>query len=554
MASFDVKAGVANRVAAKAARSTFKLQGASESTDSSWMRFAGPKHPTASYQPKLSVTYNTPPTAPNGSMMWAPNQATGCKTTAPGPTLNPTVGVAVSLYARLSDPDGDAVTGQMHIINSVGTAIHYVAFTSRASGSLVSMTVPSTLGNGQYRFNSAVSDGRVNSGYGPVCYFTVDKTAPPTPVVTSDVWKDGVLAPQDATQGTFTMTAPGASHISYRWDSVLPAASSLTDSTGTAQVPERTTRSLDFWHSVASDAAGNVGGTSYFYVKRAQPGKLAEYRFNGSLTSEGMSPPCGDDGAQPVCDVANKQLDSESNLTDPDASKAYRFDLPADEAAVAPGEGRWAQSVPDTSNHALVTDGGPAGVRLAQRPLVSERSFTIGGWVFMSDSTQSRTFVSQERDVNPTPGAPAVLAYDLGYDQASDRFVGRVMDATGVVRGQALDSLPRTVPGSTVTPVSHDGSWVYVVMVFDAGAKTLRVDAAHAGVINPPGSENFLYSPGQPVAVSGTVASGVGAFTLGSGSSAVGERAGWSGGIDNVALWQGVPATDTLKLNAGYQR
>ena len=553
-ADWTVTAGVANRVAAKASRSTFVLQGASESTVSSWMRFGGPKNATASYRPSLSVTYNTTPTTPLLSAMWVPTTSKACTASAStGPTVNPSAGAAEYMYAKIADPDGDNVSAELQVLTAASTSLSITSFTSRASGSVISMAVPSTLANGAYKFRVRVKDAYVWSAWGQYCYFSVDKTAPPTPTITSSVWREGVLAPSSTTSGSMTMTSAGSSKMYYRWNSATTAPNSPTDASGSVTVSTTMTKTFDFWHAQAVDVAGNSGGTGYFYVKRSQPGKLAQYLFNGPVPTDTTPAACTGEPYEATCDTANQQLDSETALSDPDAATAYKFDLPADQQGfTGDGEGRWPT---DTANHAIMFDGdASSSAEVPFRPVVGENSFTIGLWAFLSDATQSRTLLAQERDASPDPTSPAKLSYDLGYDCTQDKFVARLMDQTGTVIAATTDALPATNPADPTMPLQRAGGWVYLAMVYDSSAHTLRLDAESSALTDPPDSQFSSYTRGTTVTVAGTPAIGLGAFMLGTGSSSAGDRAAWSGPADNVAVWQGLPSDATLLMNANYQR
>lgn len=560
-ASWTVTAGVQNRVSAGAARSTFVLQGASETDYSSWMRFAGPKNATTSYRPVLSVTYDSYPTSPSASTMWVPNTSTACHTTASGaPSMNPKVGASESMYAKISDPDGGNVIGTFVLQTSAGSLVSNTTKTAVASGSTISLLVPSTLGDGSYRFNVKVSDGTLSTSTATWCYFTVDTKAPPTPTITATPWVQDVLAPNTATTGTFTMTSAGSTYISYHWASSATQTKVASDSSGKVTASATQTTTLDTWDAQASDSAGNTSGIATFVVKRTQPGKLAEYLFNGRVPDSTMPAHCDPtvEAYEATCDTANAQLDSDAALTDPLAAAAYKFDLPNNlgpSLFTGPGQGRWGS---DPSNQALQFDGATAGTGLDKRPLVSEHSFAIGAWVLLGDATQSRTVIAQERDASPADPANPVLAYDLGYDVGTgagdDKFTARLMDSTGAVIAQANDALPPYLSGDPTQPLSRAGGWVYLAMVYDESAHTLRLDSAAAADANPPGTVQYTWRPGTPVSLTGTPAAGLGSFDLGSGSSVNGNRAPWSGPVDNVALWQGVPATTTLTSNSQNQR
>ena len=79
---------------------------------------------------------------------------------------------------------------------------------------------------------------------------------------------------------------------------------------------------------------------------------------------------------------------------------------------------------------------------------------------------------------------------------------------------------------------------------------TLRLDANHAGNADPPNSDFSTLYKGTPVTGVGAVGSSRGELRIGGGSSAQGERAGWNGLVDNLAIWQGVPSDLTLLNNA----
>lgn len=529
-ASWTVTSGVKNRVAAGASRSTFVLQGSSETSYASWMRFGGPKNSTTSYRPKLSVTYNKPPYTVALSSMFVPTSSkacTGYTSASTGPVINPTTGASDAMSAKISDPNGDSLTSTLELRTSGGTLVSSTSFTAKASGSTITKTVPSTLANGVYKFRVQAKDSYVAGSWSAYCYFTVDTTKP-TVTITSPTWPEGVLAPADATAGTFVMTAPGAADIAFRWNSVATATHATPNSSGQVTKTTTMTRTLDYWRAQASSAAGTAGNTDTYYVKRTQPAKLAEYLFNAP---------------SPLADTATTQLDSSSPLSDPDAAAAYGFDLAAGFDSFD-DVGRY-----DTP--AALFDGSGATASVPSRPVVSERSFTVGAWVYMVDRDQSRTVVSQLLDADPADPTAPRLTFDLGYDIALDKFVARVMDGSGTVLTQATDNLPSHIGGNPANAdLTRDGSWVYLAMVYDSTAGTLRLDANHSGNADPPNSDFSTLYKGTAVTGVGPVGSSQGEFLIGGGSSAQGDRAGWYGLVDNLAVWQGVPSDATILLNA----
>lgn len=526
-ADWIVTEGVKNRVAAGAARSTFVLQGASETTVSSWMRFAGPKNSTSSYRPTLSVTYNTTPSTVPLSSMWVPSSSKVCTSSTTGPSINPTVGASEAMSAKISDADKDSLTSQLQLSKGT-TVLTTTDFTSRASGSVISKSVPSTLTNGTYRFRVRAKDALVWGAWSPYCYFTVDTTKPVVSV-TSATWLPNTLA-ASTEPGSFVMSAPGATKIFYRWNSDPVTASKVPNTSGVATQTTTMTQAVDYWRAWASDAAGNTSATETYHVKRTQPAKLAQYLFNSGA---------------PLADSETSPLNP-GNPAVTEAS-AYTFDIEDgfDSFELA---GRY-----DTQ--AALFDGSGTSASVPTRPVVSEESFAIGAWVMMSDRDQSRTLVAQLLDAQPADPASPRLAFDLGYDAALDKFVARVMNGSGVPVAQAIDALPSHLgEDPSAATLTRDGSWVYLAMVYDKGTNKLRLDANHTGNTDPPESAFSRLYPGTAVTVPGAVASSAGEFLIGAGSSTQGERAGWNGLVDNLAVWQGVPASSTILANANHEQ
>ncbi|MGL5819424.1 MAG: hypothetical protein ACRCYR_17800, partial [Phycicoccus sp.] len=491
-AAWNVTNGVKNRVSVNATFSTFVLQGASETTTSSWMRFGGPKNANSSYRPKLSVTYNTTPSTTPLTGMWVPTTSRVCSSSSVNaPVINPAAGVSESMYARISDADGGNLTSELEMTRWDNRAVSLTKFAARASNSVVSVVVPTkdaggaTLVTGTYRFRVRAADSYGFGAWSAYCYFKIDMVAPVVDIA-SPTWPEGVLAPQEATAGSFVMTSVGSSRISYRWNSAPTASSSVPDANGQVSVSTTTGRTLDYWHALAHDSAGNASYTDYYYVKRTQPGKLAQYLFNGT---EANSP-------TQWADTRTSQLDG-APLSDPDA--AYSFDIDRSfDSFTAPGRFDGV-----AGSQAAAFDGSGATARVPSRPVVSERSFTIGAWVFMSDRAQSRTVVSQLLDAVPADPAAPRIAFDLGYDVTLDKFTARVMNASGTVVGQAVDALPAKVRNDPAqADLTRDGSWVYLAMVYDATAGTLRLDTNHIANSNPLSSPFSTLYRGASVATS----------------------------------------------------
>jgi len=380
-----------------------------------------------------------------------------------------------------------------------------------------------------------VTDGITESAWSAPCYITLDKVAPSKPTITSTTFTPDTLASADLTFGAFTLAAPGATSFDYSWNGA-PSKNLRANGTsggapawtGNMAVQATTVGSLEV---IAVDAAGNRSPKSEtFYVKKAVGGKMAQYLFNDPSP---INP-------SPVT-VADTARADANGVIDP-AYNPHIFNLGTDAAW---GAGRFADQ-PGQTNSSLYLNGNGAEAVSKQRPVASERSFTIGAWVKLTDKSASRTLVAQDLEAAPADPGAAVAAYDIGYDKAGDRFVFHVTSNSGV-QVTASDALPALVTSESgvVTALPRTNAWVYLAAIYDKGTETIRLDAVHEYNRDPlddPNTEGLAISRGNtislPVASVSTeagVKAGMGAFRLGEG--AVGKSP-WLGMVDNLSVWQ----------------
>jgi hypothetical protein len=549
LAKFNVLAGVKTRVAAGVAVTTIGLAGRSESTYSSWMRFAGPKNATTARRPKLSVTYNSTPSTPSTTKMFAPDTSTTCGTTlATTKKFNQTSSTAY-MIATGADPDGGSLTMTFRLYTAAtGVAaaadrvIGPIATTS--AGAQFKFKIPATWNDGSYYWISKVSDGVLSSAWSGKCYITLDKTAPLKPTITSTTFIQDRLAPSDVTVGGFTLASVGATSLDYYWNGVKKANLLVNGTsggapawTGNMTIP---VTAVGWLQIIAVDGAGNHSPMSEaFYVKKAVGGKLAQFLFNDPTTAA-PSPStvfdsARDGGTEDLIAVADRPR--------------YTFDMGTDAAWDV---GKFAVQTGDQNRSLLLGGTGEEAVTV-ERPAVSERSFTIGAWVRLTDDSASRTVIAQDLEAAPANPDAAVATYDIGYDQVSDKFVFHVTTSSGATV-TASDALPASVTNPStgeVIDLPHTGAWVYLAAIYDKGSGTIRLHALHEYNRNPldnPDTAGLTLSPGAvvPLGAGVGVKAGLGGFRVGDG--AVGKSS-WAGMVDNVSVWQQV-LTDVGPDNA----
>ncbi|MGW4464032.1 DNRLRE domain-containing protein [Micromonospora sp. NPDC004704] len=247
---------------------TLGMRATTETDTQTWRKF---KATSA----ELSVTYNRVPNEPTGG------------TTTPGGACVPGTGAGVTvgrtnlvLSATATDPDGN-LSGLRFRFWKNGAAIPAGTLVTSLSSGKGSLTIPSTSleDRATYSWDVRAEDSsNAYSSYFPPgndpCRFTVDGSAPPTPVVTSDVFKEAT--PDGATwatvkfgqTGAVTFTATGATRFGYLLDGV--SETSVTATAGAATVPNLAPRHAGptTLQVFAYDAVGNRSGRAdyTFYV------------------------------------------------------------------------------------------------------------------------------------------------------------------------------------------------------------------------------------------------------------------------------------------------
>jgi len=178
------------------------------------------------------------------------------------------------------------------------------------------------------------------------------------------------------------------------------------------------------------------------------------------------------------------------------------------------------------SGSALSFDGTTSYAAASSAAVTTTSSVTVAAWVNLTDTSVSRTAVSQD--------GTAASGFELGYDKGLSRWVFGMAraDSAGATVDQAFsDNAPQT------------GAWTYLVGVFSSASTgmDLYVNGKHQTTI------------GHHTAADSWSATG--AFTVGAGLSTTRSHY-WKGRIDEVRIGSGpvfspTPATMALAFAGG---
>lgn len=516
--TWTVTDAVKNRVAAKASLTTIQLAGRSETTYSSWMRFAGPAHATVSLRPKLSVTYNNPPVATSTTNMKAPDTATACATSATGaPRINPT-SAAAYLYAKAYDAQGGTLYSQFRV--SQGTTVKGTyttpAFTATAGTwtgfQKAPMNLFTGLANGTtYNWDVVTKDS--SSGYvnwSAKCYFIADTAAPTAPTLTPSVDATQLLP---STQGMVSVMLQHPEAASFGYSVAEVDKGYAPASGGAATVNADVARNVIRVGARARDAAGNVGPETSLWLNKAVPRRLAVYSF-----------------LQDTPGIPQVGVSTDAPLTS-------EWDLPL--AGTPLGEGRYARCWEDPTQASCLTDKalefdpGAAAVVDEHRPARTDESFTVGAWVFVDENTGVSTILQQDQ-----AGTGIDSTYRLAFDGDSDggqgRFTFTVGSGTSAVT--ATDGLDLGTAGGRV------GGWTYVAGTVDRTAETgYPYGRAWVTTVQRTLDDGLpVQKGGAKVTLAATLVQATGTFRIGDSGTLIdaSPSSPLLGRVDEISTWQ----------------
>ncbi|MFD9790421.1 FG-GAP-like repeat-containing protein [Streptomyces sp. NPDC059070] len=273
LVELNVKSAISDAARLHWGNWTFGLKAAKDTVDVSWRRF----DPDSA---RISIRFNTAPTVDPGSLSTDPSVA--CS--------GGTIGVTdqVVLRARVRDKEDNSLTADFRYWKEGGSRTPVRVRVTSGNVAQARIPIPKDLqGNTTYGWDMRVDDGTTASRWTDGCVFTIDKTAPREPQVSSKEYPEGYSDnPTTArTTGKFTLSPNNTSDVTaYRWwtdadpkeNEVKPAkAGGAVDITYTP-----TTAGPQYLYVRSVDAAGNWSTRKeyLFYTKRLpdrdKPGDL----------------------------------------------------------------------------------------------------------------------------------------------------------------------------------------------------------------------------------------------------------------------------------------
>jgi RHS repeat-associated protein len=238
------------------ANNGIQIKADSESDAAGWRRYRSLENGDTTKAPKLSITYNATPTVPSYTQV------------TPGGVVDSTYftrETKPTFTTTVADPDGDQVTAELRIQQG-GTTVQSWTSAQVASSTAVSRTLTTALAAGSYSASWRVSDGNLTSAWSASQAFTVDLTAPATPLMSCPNYANNSWqATRPAATTTCTITASADStwaavHDGHEWISVPPLNNNTTSFTLSVPIDSTFVFSV-----VASDAAGNWATSPYSF-------------------------------------------------------------------------------------------------------------------------------------------------------------------------------------------------------------------------------------------------------------------------------------------------
>ncbi|WP_309111655.1 LamG-like jellyroll fold domain-containing protein [Saccharothrix sp.] len=421
---------------------TFGFRAKDESAlDASWRKF--------DLNPYLQVTYNSYPNTPSdlGMEAWGPNA--GDQLPCAVGANRPHVGTATPrLRAKVSDPDRGMLTdtgflvergpsgGDVPLIELVRNDIPSESFAE------VGIPEGTLVENGLYHWSVYTGDGSVRSNRSGDCEFVVDTVAPNTPLVTSTDYPTTNFNGTVGKTGMFTFEVNGNTGYGgsmdvtrYGWslndDTVAATFVNVTAADGKVTVPITPNREgVNVLYVAAYDKANNRSATS------------AAYTFK-------VAPPTGP--------VGEWKLDETAGAVAADTSGG-NHPLALSGGAVF-GAGY--------AGNGFVGNGTTAVAATSSAVVDTSRSFSVGAWVKLADTTGAYTVAGQDNASHSS--------FYLQHAEGRWTMTAAREDGQGYVR--AVSTSP-----------SQAGLWTHVLGVYepDRATVSLYVDGKYQASTTQP--------------------------------------------------------------------
>ncbi|MFF8862977.1 LamG-like jellyroll fold domain-containing protein [Streptomyces sp. NPDC015139] len=494
---FDATSAVAYTAKAKDTLTTLGLR-ADEGDPIAWKQFMSPLDPdsTSSRQPRLAITYVTPPAdKPSSVKMSDPKVSCSASSapalirdTTPRLTATPTSSDASNSSLR---PNFELNRGS----STTPTSLKPSTWTdSGTAGTIATATLDNDV---VYKFRARTEykytwKGDTASLFGPwsgYCYFKIDSKGPPAPKVSSTVYKEcagTTCEVADPEYGSVGMTASfkvdaGATDVRrYDWwlNGVLLGSKTFSVNTPSYEIEAAPDKRLTNTLRVQTfDGAGN-------------PGAHYDYLFKAAK------------GADPV---AGWTLDEGTGTTAADGS-GHNRPLTLTSAS-------WSDKA--RLGAGLRGNGSTVSGSTAASVLDTTNSFTVSAWARLTSKNHISTVVTQS-------GSRAG-GFQIYYSQSYDRWVFNrySADSDTPVITRTLSQRPPVV-----------GAWTHLLGVYDQNKKQLRF------YVNGRLQATTEYT--TPWAAKGT-------FEVGRMRAGGGYTDYFEGDIDQVQVWNRVVFENELE-------
>lgn len=495
---------------------TMGLKPRDESTMTSWKRFG--------HDATVSVVYNRPPDKPTG-MDYDSEPDAVCTTGGTRPFIND---ATPTLSAIMSDADpGDSIKAVFAVAETGTSNVPWQSPTLAGvtDNQRKAVTVGTSLVDDTYSWHVTATDGRLWSGWGDWCEFTLDTVRPnkvPTVTAVTDttqgietVYTSGAERGGAKQTGKFTFTSGVSDAVKFEYTFTGPSITGGTK-TGTLNVALGASGTISFTPdaggattlSVKSiDRAGNKSDPATYTFEVASPLEDAIWKLD-----EGTGTSSANTGPKDVGPVK--------------VSGATWVPGPHELFGSRPGD--WALKFDGIDDQA--TSSGPV--------VDMTKSFVVSAHVQLDPAMVTNNKYGTVLAQDGLTYSGFRLRYQPTNTACLDKK-GAQMDGCWefLVTGTSSSYARSTVPVKA-------GEWVHLVGEYDVKAPAVRVWVCEAGTPTAP-------TPGEPVraeAPRGAIpVDAGGVFTLGRAwhGGAAADR--FQGAIDNVRVFSGQIA-DSAKL------
>ncbi|MFJ3806027.1 LamG-like jellyroll fold domain-containing protein [Streptomyces sp. NPDC090073] len=437
---FDATSAVAYTAKAKDTLTTLGLR-ADEGDPIAWKQFMSPLDPdaTSSRSPRLSITYVTPPNSKPSSVKMSDPKVSCSASSAPALIRDTTPRLTATPTS--ADASNSSLRPEFELYRGSSTSPASLKPSTWTDSGTAGTVPTATLDNDVvYKFRARTEykyswKGATASLFGPwssYCYFKVDSKGPPSPKVSSSVYKEcagTVCDAADPEYGSVGMTAAfkidaGASDVRrYDWwlNGAPLGSKTFTTNTPSYEIDVAPDKRLTNTLRVQTfDGAGN-------------PGSHYDYLFKAAK------------GSDPV---ASWKLDDGTGTTAADASGHNR--------PLTLSTSSWTDKA--RLDGGLHGNGASVSGATSAPVLDTTNSFTVSAWARLTSKNHISTVITQS--------GTRAGSFQIYYSQTYDRWVFNRYSAD-------TDTPAITRAVSQRSPVV--GAWTHLLGVYDQNKKLMRL-------------------------------------------------------------------------------